>query len=216
MTTTSYWGRRVARHAALAVASVAMVAVVYAGAPTDFTLARWTLATAYAGLALLALTLLLGPWNVLHGRANPVSSDARRDIGIWAGVLGIAHTIIGLQIHMQGRWWQYFVYGPEQPRRIPLRHDAFGIANYTGLGATLVFVLLLSISNDWSLRRLGTARWKALQRWNYAGFALVAAHAAIYQITSKRALPAIVAFVLTLGIVVVTQLAGYRRRRAVP
>ena len=113
---------------------------------------------------------------------------------------------------MQGKFWRYFVYGPDQPHRVPLRHDAFGVANYTGLGATLVLLLLLALSNDLSLRRLGLRRWKALQRWNYAGFALVAAHTAIYQATSKRALPAVVVFALTVIVVGVVQSAGYRRR----
>ena len=62
-----------------------------------------------ATLALLVATLLIGPWNVLRRTANPVSSDLRRDIGIWAGMLGILHAGVGQFVHLRGRPWLYYV-----------------------------------------------------------------------------------------------------------
>src|SRR5918994_1633869 len=44
---------------------------------------RMTTASGYVALALLALTLLLGPANLLLRRRNPVSSYLRRDVGAW-------------------------------------------------------------------------------------------------------------------------------------
>ena len=41
---------------------------------------RWSMATAYVGLALLGATLALGPLSVLRRRPNPVSTDLRRDV----------------------------------------------------------------------------------------------------------------------------------------
>jgi len=168
------------------------------------------MATAYTSLGLVAVSLLVGPWNVLQRRPNPVSSDLRRDIGIWAATCGLAHVAFGLQVHLRGKMLQYFLYPPDQRGRIPFRHDAFGFANYTGLGATLVLALLLALSNDLSLRALGPARWKSLQRWNYAGFALVLLHGAAYQFIEKRAS----VFVGVLGavvlLVVTLQVVGYR------
>jgi sulfoxide reductase heme-binding subunit YedZ len=210
---TRYWRRRLARHALLAAASLVLGAAVYAAVPA-FAMRRLSLATAYLALALTTLSLMIGPWNVLRARANPVSQDVRRDVGIWAGLVALAHTVVGLQVHMQGRWWQYFVWPPDRAQGFPLRTDAFGAANVAGLGATLVFLLLLALSNDVALRRLGSGRWKALQRWNYAGFGLTAAHAALYQVTERRALPAVAVFSASVVVVGLTQLAGYRRRRA--
>ena len=43
---------------------------------------RFTTATGYVALGLLALTLLIGPANLLLRRRNPVSSYLRRD-GLW-------------------------------------------------------------------------------------------------------------------------------------
>jgi sulfoxide reductase heme-binding subunit YedZ len=71
------------------------------------------MATAYAGLFLLAVSLIKGPWNVLRGGQNFVSSYERRDFGIWAGAIGILHMILGLQGHLSGRIWLYFIYPPD-------------------------------------------------------------------------------------------------------
>jgi sulfoxide reductase heme-binding subunit YedZ len=149
---------------------------------------RWSLATAYAALVLLAATLILGPLNLIRRRANPTSTDLRRDLGIWAFVVGLLHTVIGLQVHMKSMWL-YFFREISGPQAWSLRWDQFGAANYTGLAATLILVLLAALSNDFSLRWLGGRRWKNLQRWNYALFALVLAHGVLYQLIEKRSLP---------------------------
>ena len=209
-----YWSRRIGRHGAIALVSAGMLGVVYVGVPTDFILRRWNLATAYVGLALIALSLLIGPWNVLRGRPNPLSQDLRRDVGIWAAIIGIAHTVIGLEIHMGGQSWLYFTYPPEESHLLPIRTDAFGFANFTGLGSTLVLILLLALSNDWSLRALGARRWKAVQRWNYAGFVLLTLHAVAFLIMEKRVLPVVVVFVGIIVAVLAAQALGRKRSAA--
>jgi sulfoxide reductase heme-binding subunit YedZ len=140
-----------------------------------------SIATAYPALALTSAALVLGPWNLLRGRHNPVSFDLRRDLGIWAGIMALMHTVVGLNVHLRGRPWLYFVDEHER-----LRHDVFGFGNDTGLIAALLFLLLLAISNDLSLRRLGTRRWKSLQRWTYVAAALTLLHAIAYQQVEKR------------------------------
>ncbi|HEV8393257.1 MAG TPA: hypothetical protein VGQ37_03240, partial [Vicinamibacterales bacterium] len=50
-----------------------------------------TVATGYLGVIFLALTLLLGPANLLLRRRNPVSSYLRRDVGIWTAIFSLAH-----------------------------------------------------------------------------------------------------------------------------
>jgi sulfoxide reductase heme-binding subunit YedZ len=165
------------------------------------------MATAYGSLVLLAWSLMIGPWNKLRGRPNPVSGYLRRDIGIWAGVLGIAHVVLGLQVHWVGRMWVYFVL-PDTLRFT--QWMVFGTANYVGLGATLILLLLLCLSNDASLRALGPARWKSLQRWNYAGAALVVGHSIAYQFIEKRTPGFIVAFAAIVLIALAMQVAGFR------
>src|SRR3954467_12272387 len=101
----SYWTRRMLRHLALLSAACITTCLAYvATAPPDVR-HRLSMATAYAALAFLAASLALGTWNVLTRRPNPVSFDLRRDIGIWAGVLALLHTVIGLTVHLRGRTW---------------------------------------------------------------------------------------------------------------
>jgi sulfoxide reductase heme-binding subunit YedZ len=198
----------------LLVLSFVSVAGLYATRPYQDTLSRASFATAYPALVLLAVTLLIGPWKVLRRRPNPVSSDLRRDIGIWAAILSVAHTAAGQFVHLRGLPWLYYVYGPtEHHHAFPLRHDLFGVANYTGAAGVVVVIALLATSNDYSLRALGTRSWKQLQRWNYAVFALVAIHALGYQGVEKQHAGWVITVTVCVCITVALQIAGFLRRR---
>ena len=164
------------------------------------------MATAYAGLIFLAVSLWLGPWNVLRQLPNPISFDQRRDVGIWTGILAIAHTAIGLTVHLRGRMWMYFF---KRLHPLRLQDTQFGFANFTGLAAALLFLMLLAISNDFSLRTLKTRRWKSLQRWTYAAFALMAAHGIAYQLIEKRHVPWVLVFALVMSAVAAGQIFGF-------
>ena len=201
--------RRITRHIILFLASIVTGATFYFSLASKGPLFWLSMATAYASLVLLALSLTIGPWNKLRGRPNPVSGYLRRDIGIWAGVLGIAHVVAGLQVHFRGKMWLYFLPPADATYTFPLRIDAFGLTNYAGLGATLILLLLLSLSNNASLRSLGASRWKSLQRWNYAGALLVVAHGAVYQIIEKRTMALIVAFAAITLLALAMQFAGF-------
>jgi sulfoxide reductase heme-binding subunit YedZ len=65
----------------------------------------------------------------------------------------------------------------------------FGFCHDIGLVAALLFLMLLAISNDFSLRRIGAVKWKSLQRWTYVAIVLTVAHAVAYQNVEKRTLP---------------------------
>jgi sulfoxide reductase heme-binding subunit YedZ len=194
--------RLVGRHLPLALATALALWAQFAFSGLADPRLNWSLGTGYAALALIAATLVLGPaWRRIYGR-SPLSFDLRRDVGIWAGGLALVHVVFGLQAHMGGRIWLYFV--PESFPAPPVRLDLFGFANDTGLAATVVVALLLSISSDAALRALGPARWKRWQRWNYAGFALTVVHAAAYQAIEKRT----AGFVALLIALAVAALAG--------
>lgn len=209
----SYWQRRLTRHLLLAVISVALMLVIYSTLSSADGFFKWSMASAYTSLTLLVISLLFGPLNVLRNRPNPVSTNLRRDVGIWAGILGLFHTVVGLQVHL-GNFWLYFFFPPGSPSFLALRYDVFGIANFTGLGATLVLMLLLALSNNLSLRRLGPTKWKNLQRWNYAAFVLIVLHGVVYQVLEKREVVFVGLFCGIVLLAVVIQFAGYRTRRA--
>lgn len=208
--------RRLLRHhAVLGAATCAAVALLYWTRPYKDAISRASFATAYPALALLTWTLAIGPWNLLRRRASAVSTDLRRDVGIWAGLVSVAHAAVGQCVHLRGQPWLYYVYGPtEHPHGFPMRHDLFGLANYTGLLGTLLVIALLATSNDLSLRRLGAAAWKKLQRWNYAVFALVAVHAFAFQGVEKQKAGWVTLAVVCVAAAMGMQAAGVAMRRA--
>ena len=206
MPRSSYWTQRSKRHFVLAVAAVVIVALAYAGTPPPDVRHRMSMATAYAGLSFLAVSLWLGPWKVLRRRPNPTSFDLRRDVGIWAGVIAIVHTAIGLTVHLRGRMWMYFFKGLHP---FKLQNTQFGFANFTGLGAALLFLMLLAISNDLSLRTLKARRWKSLQRWTYAAFVLTGAHGIAYQAIEKRHVPWVLVFAAIMTVVAAAQFLAF-------
>jgi sulfoxide reductase heme-binding subunit YedZ len=172
---------------------------------------RYSLATAFASLAFFAASLAIGPIGLLsRGRPLPLSTDLRRDLGVLAGVVGLVHVALGLFVYTDIRI--YFVYPAAEWQRtgLPLRLDDFGVANWTGLAATVLLVLLLLTSGDWAVRRYGARRWKSLQQLAYWAFALVVVHAVLYQRLDPHAEePFVVALALIAVSVAVLQAAGY-------
>jgi len=163
-------------HLPLALLSAATIGVLYVTRPYPDVITRLSFSTAWPALVLLTVTLLIGPWRSLRGRPPTLSVDLRRDIGIWGGIVGVAHAIIGQCVHLRGRPWLYYVYEKTQEHLVPLRHDMFGFSNDTGLVAGLMLLALLVTSNDASLRKMGQPGWKSLQRWNYVCFGLTVLH----------------------------------------
>ena len=102
----------------------------------------------------------------------------------------------------------YFIKGLHPLR---LKDTQFGFANFTGLGAALLFLMLLAISNDLSLRILKARRWKSMQRWTYVAFLLTGAHGIAYQLIEKRHVPWVLAFSAIMTAVAVAQFLGFVR-----
>jgi sulfoxide reductase heme-binding subunit YedZ len=173
---------------------------------------RLTTATGYLALGLLALTLLIGPANLLLRRRNPVSSYLRRDVGAWTALFSGVHVIVSLEVHGSGQirdFLHFFVVGGS-----PLT-NSFGWGNWTGLAALIVVAGLLALSSDAALRKLKARSWKRLQRLNYALFALVVVHAFFYGALLRETSPYTILLGLILIAVVAGQLVGvwlYRRR----
>jgi len=203
-----YWRLRILRHLLLAAVSGGLSWGVFRLVHSVDFRHNLSMGTAYAALALTVLALALGPWNVLRARPNPISFDLRRDVGIWAGIMAIFHTVVGLQVHLRGRMYLYFV---KRLHPLTWRRDQFGAANYTGLLSALLFLGLLALSNDWSLRRLGRNRWKNLQRWTYLASALMVTHGFFFQAVEKRHAPYVWTLIAAAAATVALQLAGLWR-----
>lgn len=204
----SRFKRRLAYHLTLALISVVLLTGIYFTLESPDATFKWSMSTAYVSLLLLGLTLIIGPTNVMRKQRNPVSTDLRRDIGIWSGVIGLAHVAIGWQVHM-GNMLLYFFKEGENTKSLILRSDLFGFANYTGLAGALILVLLLALSNDMSLKKLKAPRWKFWQRWNYVFYLLVIVHAISYQVIEKRTVPYPILLAVLILPVFAIQAMGY-------
>ena len=169
-----------------------------------FSLSRFTIATGYVASGLLALTLVVGPANLLLRRRNRISSYLRRDLGAWTAFASVAHVVAGLQEHNRGQlgFLAYF-FADGRPLT-----NSFGLGNWTGLTALLVVLGLLMISTDSSLSELKAKRWKNLQRLNYVLFCLVVLHAFFYGALLRMTSPFTVLLILLVGGVLVAQVLG--------
>jgi sulfoxide reductase heme-binding subunit YedZ len=188
----------------------------HADAPLSRRVQQLTVATGYLGVGLLAVTLLLGPANLLLRRRNPVSTYLRRDVGIWSGIFSAVHVILALLIHVShgsaviASVVHFFV----TENGTPLT-NSFGLGNWTGLVALVIVLGLLVTSSDAVLRRLKARPWKWLQRLTYAVFALVILHAYFYGALLRMTSPFTLLLILSVAGVLVGQAVGvvlWRRR----
>lgn len=199
-------------HLPLALLSAAVVAVLYFTRSYPDVITRLSFSTAWPALVLLTVTLVIGPWRTMTGKPAVLSLDLRRDIGIWAGILGLLHAGVGQCVHLRGRPWLYYIYEKLQEHLVPVRHDMFGFSNFTGLFAALMLLALLATSNDASLRKLSLPGWKSLQRWNYACFGLSALHTFGYLIGIEGLKwPSVITAMLCVASVAALQYLGWRR-----
>lgn len=179
---------------------------------TSFSGSALTVATGYVATALLGLTLLVGPANLLLRRHLPVSSYLRRDLGWWTVIFSAVHVIFALETPDLSTILSYFV-----AEDGGLLFNSFGMGNWTGLAALVIVIGLLAISTDRAMRELKPRRWKNLQRLNYAMLVLVALHAFFYGALLRVTAPFTLVLLVTVMAVFVGQLAGilsWRRRKA--
>lgn len=206
---TRRFNSRLKSHLIIIAGSIVLLLLFHGLIPGDDQKYLWSMATGYTSIILLAITVIVGPLNVIRQKNNPVSTDLRRDLGIWCGIIGLAHIVVGIQVHM-GNIWLYFVKNIDDTNTFALRSDLFGAANYTGLVAGLVVLMLLLLSNDLSLALLKPARWKRLQQWSYVAFILIFGHSIMYQVIEKRSALIVVIFIFIMITPLAFQWVGFR------
>jgi sulfoxide reductase heme-binding subunit YedZ len=200
--------RNRARPALIAAGSVALTLLITVVEPRQTRVEELSLATAYVAIVLLAVSLSLGPLNLLRRKHNPVHNAVRRDFGIAAGIGALIHTALGLQVHMGGRLTRYFAV----PEDLSSGSIAFVAANYLGLLSALIFLGLVAISNNYAIRRMGLPPWKRAQRLAYVAALAAAVHGFLYQFIERRGLAGIVVAVSIFIFVWLLQLRGRGHR----
>lgn len=154
---------------------------------------RWRIATALADSAVMFLsaTLAIGPLRVLRGGRPAVHLPWRRVLGVTGALLAAAHVLVALTIHgsLLRFLHQFFVTTPSFADPFTVRRSVRGYANWVGLAAISVLLVLAFVSRSSWLRRLGSRRWKLAQRSIYLAFAAIALHAFLYWRVEQRLVP---------------------------
>jgi len=206
-------------HALLAVGSVLVFGLTAVFLGAESTADQLSFATAYLCLFYLAAALLIGP--VQSGRGGQVllNNYLRRDVGIWAALTGLVHFIVATDLSMSQTYMADYVAIDAGNFPAQLRMQFFTWGTIAGLLIAVLLILLLVLSNDRVLRRLGSKWWKRLQRSAYFAFALTVAHGLAFQALESRSAFLIIVLALTTAVVIALQLRGaaaYRRRNNQP
>jgi sulfoxide reductase heme-binding subunit YedZ len=173
-------------------------------------------ASGFISLTILSISLILGTLGLIRQRKNNVSTYFRRDIGIMGGFLALCHSITGLFVHLRGKTWLYFLNKTDNSYAIRL--DNFGLANYTGLIAALLILVLIVTSNDFMLRKLKPVPWKNIQRLAYFMYAFIMVHCYFYRIGNKNHDVFLYYYIPILFVVIAFQAAGIilRHKKVAP
>ncbi len=204
---------RLRHHAALAFGSVAIFAATAWLRPGETSADHLSIATAYACLLYMAAALSVGPLKVRQMATPPLNNYLRRDIGIWSGIAGLVHFFVGVDQTMNQAYLARYVdtgaglVSPELGRQL------FTWGTIAGMVVAVLVVLLLSLSNDRVLRRLGPKRWKRWQRSAYWAFGLTVVHGAAFQLLEIRNVVLVALLVVVALLAVGLQLLGFVSRR---
>jgi sulfoxide reductase heme-binding subunit YedZ len=129
-----------------------------------------------ASYLLLVLALISGPLVRLWSATSRLL-PWRREVGIWCGLLALAHTIVTLDGWI--RWDVQRLFGYEfipQLERYARLEPGFGLANAMGFVALFLTLILAATSSAWAVDLLGSSAWKWLQYGSYSVFYLAALH----------------------------------------
>ncbi len=198
---------RSGRHLGMSLLVTALCAAAwYAGEAAQAT-ARLSLLTAWLCFLLLAAALCIGPWRALRSGQPTLNDLLRRDLGIWAAIVALAHLLAATVVVMTPVYYSRYINGADNQ---PLSNPVGQLSIISGYLIGIVCLVLLAASNNRALRVLGAQRWKRLQRWAYVIFALTAAHGLAFQYIEFRTGSWLTVLSLASLVVLALQLAGRR------
>jgi len=199
--------KRYLRHLVLLKVSLLSLTAAALLGQIDGVLERLSLTSAWLCLLLFCATLLVGPKQVFEGQQPPANILLRRDLGIWTALTGLLHFFLGTAFSMDAvNYMSVFVVDD-------VAEGWFFWGSIWGFVAGLLCLILLAISNNVALRKIGTKWWKRVQRLAYPTFIITVAHGIYFQLLEQR--DAWLWTMLTItGVVVAAQIVAFARRRA--
>ncbi len=143
---------------------------------------RYNRALGDLSMVLVAIAMALGPLARLSSaRIFRKLLPYRRELGIYAVVAAIVHTVIILigWVELDLARLFGFEFHPQLQRYVMVQHG-FALANVLGIAALVYGLVLAGTSNDFSQKRLGTSVWKYIQQGAYVLWWLVVLHTAYF------------------------------------
>lgn len=211
------WGNglfdsRLRAHFLLAVACLVVLVAAWGVGESDGALDRVSLVSAYLFLALISVVLLIGPLRAVQTGRTLGNHMVRRDVAIWAAFTGLVHLVAGVAQSMTPQYLEVFVTHAAVPPSAAMREAYFFWSAIVGFVVGILLVILLLLSNNWSLTLIGQRWWKRLHRLSYIVFALTFVHGLGFQILESRSW---IGYVLVVTIMLVVCIAQVRGIRAV-
>ncbi len=203
--------KRTKHHLVLAGINGACLAAAAVAGPAVQLPDRLSIVSAYLCLGLLCAGLAIGPIRAIRTGRPTINNYLRRDIGIWAGVTGLAHLFIATTLSMTPEYMQTFVDITDVPPSHAARAALFAWSTIAGFLVGVVLLTLLGLSNDKTMQWLGVHWWKRLHRMSYLAFFLTTAHGLAFQALESRNRGLIALVVFTGLSILVLQTTGVRR-----
>lgn len=173
-----------------------------------------SITSAYLCLSYLVIALLIGPLTVIRKGRSPSNSYIRRDIGIWAALNGLLHFYLANVLSMNTEYLDYYISNFPHPPSAEIRNSLYMWGTIVGYLVALLFILLLSLSNDWAVRKVGIKWWKRLQQTAYLIFIFTVVHAFAFQVLEDRQKIWMLVIAFLSVIVVWLQIRGYLARKS--
>ncbi len=169
---------------------------------------KLSIVSAYLCLLLFAAALLIGPLRARASGAPVLNSHLRRDIAIWGGINGLLHFWLANVLAMTWEYIGIFVENAPAPPSAEVRDQLYLWGTIFGYVVAVLILVLLLISSDRALRKIGTRWWKRLQRLAYVIFVATVAHAFAFQVLESRPLVWVVTVAAVFIAVLAMQIAG--------
>jgi len=177
---------RLRRHIFLAASSLAILITAWFAGAGSAALDRVSTVSAYLFLLSISLVLLIGPWRAMRTGRATTNDTLRRDVAIWSAINGLVHLIAGAMQSMTPGYLNLFITHAVNPPPAATRELLFLWSTVAGFVIGALLLILLALSSNRSLTKIGQRWWKRLHRLSYLVFLLTILHGFGFQILESR------------------------------
>ncbi|MGI9307696.1 MAG: ferric reductase-like transmembrane domain-containing protein, partial [Gammaproteobacteria bacterium] len=187
---------RIFRHIELFLFSAILFALGWIMGTPERALERLSFVSAWLCFAYMSMALFVGPFFRIRYKKSVANIYLRRDVAIWAALVGLLHLVVGTEQSMNDEYLRMFV---EEAARQPsplVREMLFAWGSSIGFIVGVLYLGLLALSSDRAIRVLGIRWWKRLQKSSYLAFGLLVVHGLAFQVLEYRSRVVMLVFIL--------------------